>query len=185
MPQNKQKLICNTLTMVVATVAIVLLGFSSSYSSVAALSLQSVIHHHHSNVFDKKQQDSASSGGDGRSSSNTKSSDNSNNDGSSDGINNNNKNQGTNDDSSNSGAHDNLQSVEPAKTGKEGELGSGENVASPTGTTAPTPESQTSCEQGSNCTNQQGLGDHDRSSTTGSAGKSGQDNNTPFILPFP
>lgn len=170
--------------MVVATVAIVLLGFSSSYSSVAALSLQSVIHHHHSNVFDKKQQDSASSGGDGSSSSNTKSSDNSNNDGSSDGINNN-KNQGTNDDSSNSGAYDNLQSVEPAKTGKEGEIGSGENVASPTGTTGLTPESHTSCEQGSNCTNQQRLGDHGRSSTTGSAGKSGQDNNTPFILPFP
>ena len=183
MPQNKQKLICNTLTMVVvATVAIVLFGFSSSYSSVAALSLQLVIHHPRK-VFDNKQQDSASSGGDG-SSSNTKSSDNSNNDGSSDG-NNNSKNQGTNDGSSNSDAHDNLQSVEPAKTGKEWELGSGENVASPTRTTAPTPQSQTSCEQGSNCTDQQGVGDHDRSSTTGSASKSGQDNNTPFILPFP
>jgi hypothetical protein len=82
MPQNKQKVICRTLTMAVATVAIVLLGFSSSYSSVAALSSQPVTHHN-SKVFDKKQQDSTSSGEDGSSSSNTKSSDDSNNEGSS------------------------------------------------------------------------------------------------------
>jgi hypothetical protein len=77
MPQNKQKVICHTLTMAVATVAIVLLGFSSSYSSVAAFPFQSAIHHHNK-VFDKKQQDSSSSGDRSGSSSHTKNSDNSN-----------------------------------------------------------------------------------------------------------
>jgi hypothetical protein len=50
----------------------------------------------------------------------------------------------------------------------------------------PTPD--TTCEQGSNCTDQQGLSDRDRSSTTSttSAITSGEDNNnTPFVLPFP
>ena len=134
-------------------------------------------------MFDKKQQDSASGRGDS-SSSKTKGLDNSNTEGISK-NNNNDKNyqQGTNDGRSNS-----RQSVEHAKTGKEVERGGGENVAPPTVTTAPTPESQTSCKQGSNCTGHQGLSDHDRSSTTSSTNTLEQDNgNTPFVLslPFP
>ena len=191
MPLNKQKVICRTsIIIVVSAVAIVLLGSSSAF----ALSLQPAIHQHNK-VFDKKRQhgDGSSSSGGG---SDTKSSDKSNNE---DNSNNNNVDrnsiQGTNDGRSNSGAHNNLQSVKPTKTGKEveGEGGSGENVAPSTGTTLPTPQSQTSCEQGSDCTDQQGLGDHDRSSTTttGSATASKQNNNnnnsTPFVLslPFP
>jgi len=163
-------------------VAIILLGSSSAF----ALSLQPAIHQHNK-VFDNKRQhgDGSSSNGAG---SDTKSSDKSNNDGNSNNNNiDRNSNQGTNDGRSNSGAHNNLQSVEPAKTGKEveGEGGSGQNVAPPIGTTMSTPQSQTSCEQGSDCTDQQGLGDRDRSSPT--TGATTKQEDTPFVLslPFP
>jgi len=185
MPHNKQKVICNTLTIVLATVAIILLGlgFSSSYSSVAALSLESVIHHQ-SKVFDKKQQDGGSSAAHSSSStgsSDTKSSDRSNNEGNNNNIDRNN-NQVTNDGNSNSGAHDDLQAVEPAntKTREQQQRGIGESIV-PSGTATPSP--QTTCEQGSNCTDQQGLSDHDRSTTAITT----EQDNTPFVLslPFP
>jgi hypothetical protein len=192
MPHNKQKVICNTLTIVLATVAIILLGlgFSSSYSSVAALSLESVIHHQ-SKVFDKKQQDGGSSAAHSSSStgsSDTKSSDRSNNEGNNNNNKNNNNNidrnnnQVTNDGNSNSGAHDDLQGVEPAntKTREQQQRGIGESIV-PSGTAKPSP--QTTCEQGSNCTDQQGLSDHDRSTTAITT----EQDNTPFVLslPFP
>ena len=171
MLHNKQKVICHTL---IIAVTIVMLG--SSYSSVSAFPLQSVIHHHHK-VFDKKQESGSSSS----SSSDTKSSDNSKNEGN--GNNNNkNNNQGT-DDGSNTGHDNNLQVVEPAKTGEQ-QQGTGESVA-PIETATPMP--QTSCEQGSNCTDQQGLSDRDRSTTATTSTTTTKQDNTPFVLslPFP
>src|SRR4051812_20597202 len=127
MLHNKQKVICHTLIIVVATVAIIVLGSSSAF----ALSLQSVIHQHNK-VFDKKQQDGDSSSSSG--SSDTKSSDKSNNEANNNNNIDKNYQRSTNDGTSNSGAHDKLQAVEPAETGKEGERVSGENIAPPTGT---------------------------------------------------
>jgi cytoskeletal protein RodZ len=168
MLHNKQKVTCYTLIIVAVT--ILMLG----YSSVSAFPFQTTTINHHK-IFGKKQASSSSSGADSSSSrsSDTKGSDNSN-------DNNNNKknnNQGTNDDSDTS-PDDNLQSAETDQ-----QQGTGESVA-PTGTATPTP--QATCEQGSNCTDQQGLSDHDRSPTD-SAAATTQDNNTPFILsvPFP
>jgi cytoskeletal protein RodZ len=186
MPLSKQNVACYML-MIIA-VAFVLLG-SSAF--VFALSLQQPSIHNYNKVFDKEQ-DSVSTGDGSRrssssnshsSNSHTKSYDNSN-EGNSD-DNNKNDNQGTND-GSNTGAHNNnLLAVEPAKSGEQQQQSDRENVASTTGTTTPTPIPHASCEQGSNCTDQQGLNDQDRSSSS-----SEQDNNnntTPFVLslPFP
>ena len=186
MPLSKQNVACYML-MIIA-VAFVLLG-SSAF--VFALSLQQPSIHNYNKVFDKEQ-DSVSTGDGSRrssssnshsSNSHTKSYDNSN-EGNSD-DNNKNDNQGTND-GSNIGAHNNnLLAVEPAKSGEQQQQSDRENVASTTGTTTPTPKPHASCEQGSNCTDQQGLNDQDRSSSS-----SEQDNNnntTPFVLslPFP
>jgi hypothetical protein len=176
-------------TLVVVT--IVMFGSSSPphfYSSVSAFSFQSAIHHHNK-IFDKKQgSDSMGdhTGSSGRSS-DAKRSDKSNNEGNSNNDNNRNNNQGTND-GSNPGADNNLQPADTDQQQQQQQQGGGENVAPidtsiPTPTRTPTP--QTACEQGSNCTDQQVLSDRDRSSTTSSAGTSGQDNNTPFVLPFP
>jgi hypothetical protein len=156
---NKHKVICHAL---IIAVTILMLG----YSSVFAFPFQSTIHHH--KVFDKKQDIGGSN------SLHRKSSDNSNNEGNS--VNNNNR--GTNDDRR--GSDNNLQAVEPAKT-HEQQQRSGENVA-PTGIATPTPE--TTCEQGSNCTDQQGLSDRDRFTT---ASDNTTEDNTPFVLslPFP
>jgi hypothetical protein len=80
----------------------------------------------------------------------------------------------------------NLQSVETDQ--EQQQQGTGEYISSVgTATPTPTPAPQITCEQESNCTDQQGFNDRDRSSspTTSSAGTSGQDNNTPFLLPFP
>jgi lipopolysaccharide export LptBFGC system permease protein LptF len=183
MPQNKQKVICHSLTMVVVTVAIVLLGFSS----VFALSLQPAIHQHNK-VFDKKQQDRSSSAAHSSSSgsSDSKSSDKLNNEGNSNNDNNRNNNQGTND-GSNPGADDNLQSADTDQQQQQEQQGGRENVAPlDTSTPTPTPTPQTACEQGSNCTDQQGLSDRNRS-TTNTATVTKQDDNTPFVLslPFP
>jgi hypothetical protein len=181
MLHDKQKVISHALITGVAVAAIVMFGFSSySSSSAFALPFQSAIHHHNK-VFDKKQDSGsnskeASNGGDSSanddssrasSTSETKSSDSSNNLASSD-NNNRNNDQGTND-GSNIGAHNNLQT--------------GDNIAQ-SETATPTP--QTTCEQGSNCTDQQGLSDRDRS-TTDTATVTKQDDNTPFVLslPFP
>jgi cytoskeletal protein RodZ len=204
MLHNKQKMICHTL---IIALTIVILGFSS-YSSIFAISVQSAIHHH--KVFDKKQdsdsdsKDARSDGSDGRpssssdkiddhlqissshssdsgsssSSSDTKSSDNTNNVDSAN-TNKNNNDQSTND-GSNTGADNNLQAVEPAKTGEQQQQSTGKN-SSLIGTATST--SHTSCEQGSNCTDQQGLSDHDRS-TTDNTTTTKQDN-MPFVLPFP
>jgi hypothetical protein len=118
--------------------------------------------------------------------SDTKSSDNSNNEGSSGnknndrGTNNNHQQQpepGSNDESSNTGADNNLQAVEPPKTGK-GEQGTGATVpADKTVTPSPPP---TTCEQGSTCTHQQDSSNRDHSNTT-------TKDKTPFVLslPFP
>jgi hypothetical protein len=187
MLHNKQKVICHTL---IIAVTIVLLGSSSYSSSVFAFPFQSTIHHH--KVFDKKQDSGsnpkdARNGGDSSdnsdssrasSTSDTKSSDSSNNLASSD-NNNRNNDQGTND-GSNTGAHNNLQAVEPAKTSEQ--QGTAENIPS-SGTATPIP--QTTCEQGSNCTDQQGLSDHDRSTTASTTPSKQED--TPFVLslPFP
>jgi hypothetical protein len=79
-----------------------------------------------------------------------------------------------------------LQAIDTAKPDEQEQQGAGENVP-PTGTATPTP--QTSCEQGSNCTDQQGLSDRDRSTTATTTNTTKQDNNnnTPFVLslPFP
>jgi cytoskeletal protein RodZ len=160
MLHNKEKVICRVL---IIAVTILMLG----YSSVFAFPFQSAIHHH--KVFDKKQVSSSSSSR----SSETKA--NSNN-------NNKNNNQGTSD-GSNTSPDNNLRSAE---TDQQQQQGTGESVSS-VGTAAPmpTPTPHTTCEQGSNCTDQQSLSDQNRSSTTINAGTSGQDNNTPFILPFP
>ena len=149
-------------------------GSYYSSSSVSAFSLQSPIHHH--KVFDKKQ------GSDSRSSSDTKRSDNSDNNGNSNNDDSNkNNNQGTND-GSNTGTDNTFQAVEPAKSGEQQQQGSGENIAS---IEMVTPKSKTICEQGSNCTDQQGSSDRDRSTTDAAPTK--QDDNTPFVLslPFP
>jgi cytoskeletal protein RodZ len=162
------KVTCSALIIVVVT--ILMLG----YSSVFAFPFQTTTNHHHK-ILDKKQVSSSSSSSLADDSSSRSSSDakgNSNN-------NNKNNNQGTND-RSNTGSDNNLQSAETDQK----QQGGRENVA-PTDTSTPTPTPQTACEQGSNCTDQQGLSDRDRSSTTSSAGTSGEDNNTPFVLPFP
>ena len=160
---KQNKVSCHALIIVVAS-AIVMLGSSySSLPSVSAFPFQSAIHHH--KVFDKKQVSSSSSSSDAKANSNNNNK-------------NNNQDTGTND-GSNTRPDNNLQSAE---TDQKQQQGGGENVP-PTDTSTPTP--QTACEQGSNCTDQQGLSDRDRSSTTSSASTSGQDNNTPFVLPFP
>jgi hypothetical protein len=191
MLHNKQKVISGILMILVVTL---MLG-CSSYSYVFAPPLQPANHHH--KVFDKKQDSGtsskdASNGGDGDSS------DNSGGYSSSSG-----KTLGHTDDSSSdssrgsstsdirsSDSSNNLDNSDNKNNdhstndvGNTGEnQGSRENV-SLTGTNTPTP--QTTCEQGSNCTDQQGLGDRDRFTTATTARK--QDNNTPFILslPFP
>ena len=125
----------------------------------------------------------SSSSSSSRSTPDTKSSDSSNNLRNSD--NNENNDQSTNDGSSNTGADNNLRAVEPTKPDEQAQQGAGENVP-PTGTATPTP--QTSCEQGSNCTDQQGLSDRDRSTpATTNTTKQDNNNNTPFVLslPFP
>ena len=173
MLHDKQKVIYHTLIMVVAFTIVM---FGSYYSSsVSAFSLQSPIHHH--KVFDKKH------GSDSSSSSDTKRSDNSDNNGNSNNNNydsNKNNNQGTND-GSNTGTDNTFQAVEPAKSGEQQQQGSGENIAP---IEIATPKSKTICEQGSNCTDQQGSSDRDRSAT---AATTKQDDNTPFVLslPFP
>jgi cytoskeletal protein RodZ len=208
MLHNKQKVICHTL---IIALTIVILG-SSCYSSVSAFPFQSTIHH---KVFDKIQDSrsnskDASNGNSGRSSSSssdktvdhlqvssgtgsssssskstpdTKSSDSSNNLRNSD--NNENNDQSTND-GSNTGADNNLQAIEPAKPDEQAQQEAGENVPS-TGIATPTP--QITCELGSNCTDQQGLSDRDRSTTANSTSTTKHDkkNNTPFVLslPFP
>ena len=201
---DRQKVIYGIL--VIIAVAVLMLGsFSSFYSSVYALSLQSSNAHH--KVFDKKQDSGTRSkdarndgGGDGSSdnsgggssssrsdktlghrddsssdnsidgsssTSDTRSSDSSNNLGNSDNNNNkNNNDQGTKD---------------GGNTGEN--QGTGDNIPL-TGTDTPTP--QTTCEHGSNCTDQQGLSDRDRS-TTATTDSTKQDDNAPFVLslPFP
>jgi hypothetical protein len=97
--------------------------------------------------------------------------------------NNKNNNQGTNDGSSNTGADNNLQAAEPAnaKTDEQQQQqGTGESIA-PSGSATPSP--QPTCEQRTNCTDQQGLSDHDRSTTDTTT----EQDNTPFVLslPFP
>ena len=165
---KQNKVSCHTLIIVVAS-AIVMLGSSYSYlPSVSAFPFQSAIHHH--KVFDKKQVSSSSG-----SSSDAKASSNNNNK-------NNNQDTGTNDGGDTS-PDNNLQSAETDQQQQQ-KQGGGENVA-PIDTSTPTSTPETTCEQGSNCTDQQGFSDRDRSSTTSSAGTSGQDNNTPFVLPFP
>jgi hypothetical protein len=218
MLHNKQKAICHTLTI---ALTIVILGSSCYSSSVSAFTLQPAIHHDklfdkkqdsRSNSKDASNGGS-STGNSGRSSSSssdktvdhlqvssgtgsssssssrstpdTKSSDSSNNLRNSD--NNENNDQSTND-GSNTGTDNNLQAIDPAKPDEQEQQGAGENVP-PTGTATPTP--QTSCEQGSNCTDQQGLSDRDRSTTATTTNTTKQDNNnnnnTPFVLslPFP
>jgi hypothetical protein len=163
------------LIITVGVITILILGFSSysSPSSVSALPFQSATHHH--KISDKKQSgdsiDVSSS-----SNSDTKRSDHFN-EGNSKNINKNN-NQGTHD-SSNTGAG--LSAAEPAKSGEQQQQGNGENAA-PIQTSTPTPE--TTCEQGSNCTDQQSLSDRDRS--TNASGPTEQED-TPFVLslPFP
>ena len=186
MSLNKQNVICH---ISIIALAIVLLGSSSVSVSASAFDLpfQSALHHHNK-VFDKKQQDHGSSG-----SADTKSSHKSNNKGNSNNNNfdNNNK-QGANDcgGSSDSGSHDSLQAIQLAKSGQQQQQVAGENI--PPILTSPGATPSTTCEQGSNCTDQQGLNGQDRSSsTTGSATASEQNNNnnnsTPFVLslPFP
>ena len=172
MLHDKQKVMCHTLIIVLAFPIVM---FGSYYSSsVSAFSLQSPIHHH--KVFDNKQESDSSS------SSDTKRSDNSNNNGNSNNNDDNNKNnnQGTNDDS-NTGTGKTFKAVEPAKSGEQ-QHGSGENIAP---IEIVTPKSKTMCEQGSDCTDQQGSSDRDLSTTDAATTK--QDYNTPFVLslPFP
>jgi clumping factor A len=196
MLHNKQKVISGILIIIVVT--IVMLGYSSSHSFVSAFPLQSANHHH--KVFDKKQDsgsssrdmDSGSSDNNDRSSSSsqygssdvsssssgsstdTKNSYNSN----SIGNNSNNNDQGANG-GSNTGADNNLHAIESPKTDQQ-QQGTGENIP-PTETTTPTP--QTTCEQGSDCTDQQGSGNSDHSTTPTTT----KQDNTPFVfsLPFP
>ena len=141
-----------------------------SYSSVSALSLQSVIHHQNK-AFSKKQDGGSNSNGgsSGGSSgnSNTKGSDNLNNEDNSnsniDKKNNQRTNHGTN-----TGRHNILVGIEPTKAGRQQQQVAGENI--PPILTSPGATPSTTCEQGSNCTDQQGLNDQDHSSsTTGSA----------------
>ena len=170
MLDDKQKKVSfHTLIIVVAS-AIVILGSSySSLHSVSAFPFQSAIHHH--KVFDKKQVSGSSSSSDAKANSNNNNK-------------NNNQDTGTNDGGDTS-PDNNLQSAETDQQQQQQQKqGGGENVA-PIDTSTPTPTPETTCEQGSNCTDQQGFSDRDRSSTTSSAGTSGQDNNTPFVLPFP
>jgi hypothetical protein len=180
--------------MWIISVAITLVLLSVfSYSSVSALSLQSVIHHQNK-AFSKKQDGGSNSNGgsSGGSSgnSNTKGSDNLNNEDNSNSNIDKKNNQGTNH-GTNTGHHNNL-AIEPPKTGgQQQQQITGENI--PPIMTTPAPMPSIICEQGSNCTDQQGVNDQDRSSSsmTSSATTSEQDNNsnnnTPFVLslPFP
>ena len=165
----------------VVAVTIIMSGFSFHSSSVSAFPLQSVIHHNNK-VFDNDKNQGSGSSRDSSSSSSldTKSSDNSN-EGNDNNNNENNNNHGTRD-SSDTNADTNSQVLQSAKSPeKKQQQGSTENVA-PIGTATPTPE--TTCEQGSNCTDQQGLTDQDRSTTSADITKV---DNTPFVLslPFP
>ena len=175
--------VCNMWVVVgvVVAVTIIMSGFSF-HSSVSAFPLKSVIHHNNK-VFDNDKNQGSGSSRDGSSSSSsldTKSSDNSN-EGNDNNNNENNNNHGTRD-SSDTNADTNSQVLQSAKSPeKKQQQGSTENVA-PIGTATPTPE--TTCEQGSNCTDQQGLTDQDRSTTSADTIK---EDNTPFVLslPFP
>jgi cytoskeletal protein RodZ len=177
--------ICNMwVVVVVVAVTIIMSGFSF-HSSVSAFPLKSVIHHNNK-VFDNDKNQGSGSSRDGSSSSSssssldTKSSDNSN-EGNDNNNNENNNNHGTRD-SSDTNADTNSQVLQSAKSPeKKQQQGSTENIA-PIGTATPTPE--TTCEQGSNCTDQQGLTDQDRSTTSADTTKV---DNTPFVLslPFP
>jgi fructose-specific phosphotransferase system component IIB len=173
--------ICNMwVVVVVVAVTIIMSGFSF-HSSVSAFPLKSVIHHNNK-VFDNDKNQGSGSSRDSSSSNSldTKSSDNSN-EGNDNNNNENNNNHGTRD-SSDTNADTNSQVLQSAKSPeKKQQHGSTENVA-PIGTATPTPE--TTCEQGSNCTDQQGLTDQDRSTTSADTTKV---DNTPFVLslPFP
>jgi cytoskeletal protein RodZ len=175
--------ICNMwVVVVVVAVTIIMSGFSF-HSSVSAFPLKSVIHHNNK-VFDNDKNQGSGSSRDGSSSSSssldTKSSDNSN-EGNDNNNNENNNNHGTRD-SSDTNADTNSQVLQSAKSPeKKQQQGSTENIA-PIGTATPTPE--TTCEQGSNCTDQQGLTDQDHSTTSADTTKV---DNTPFVLslPFP
>ena len=162
--------------VVVSIVSILALGVYSYSSSALALSLPSVISHH--KISDKKQD---SDGRDVISSSRTDTKSSSYNTGNSNNNENNNKNnnQGTKD-GSNTGTDNTFQAAEPTKSEEQQQEG-GENIA--TSVIAP-PQSETTCEQGSNCTDQQGLTDRDRPMTDAATN---QDDNTPFVLslPFP
>ena len=118
---------------------------------------------------------SSDGGGDG--SSEAKSSADSN-EGNGDSNNENNNNQDTRDTNADTNSQD-LQSAKSAE--QKQQQGSTENVA-PTGTATPAPA--TACEQVSNCTDQQGLTDRDRSTTSADTTKV---DNEPFVLslPFP
>jgi hypothetical protein len=178
--RNKQKKVtCNMWIIIVVAVTILMFGFSF-HSSVSAFSLQSVIHHNNK-VFDNdKNQGSGSSRGSSSGSLDTKSSEDSN-EGNGNSNNENNNIQDTHD-SSDTNVDTNSQDLQSAKSAeKKQQQGSTENVA-PIGTATPTLE--TTCEQGSNCTDQQGLTDQDRSTTSAEPTKV---DNTPFVLslPFP
>ena len=170
MSHNKQEVNCRMWIIAVAITIVLLNDFS--YSSLSAFSLQSVIHHQNQ-VFSKKQDGDSNSNSAG--SSNTKSSDNSNNEG----------NSNTNIDKKNNQRTNRPTDTGSHITGGQQQQVSGEDI--PPIVTAPSAMPSTTCEQGSNCTDQQGLSDRDRSSpTTSNTGTSGQNNNsTPFVLPFP
>ena len=177
--RNKQKKVTCNMWIIVVAVTILMFGFSF-HSSVSAFSLQSVIHHNNK-VFDNdKNQGSGSSRGSSSGSLDTKSSEDSN-EGNGNSNNENNNIQDTHD-SSDTNVDTNSQDLQSAKSAeKKQQQGSTENVA-PIGTATPTPE--TTCEQGSNCTDQHGLTDQDRSTTSADTTK---EDNTPFVLslPFP
>jgi hypothetical protein len=159
-------------------ITLILLSASHFYSSVSAFSfsLQSVIHHQN-NIFSKKQDGGSDSNSNGigisSSNPNTKGSDNSDNEGNSNTDIDMKNNQRTNS-PTDTGSH---------ITGGRQQQVTGENI--PPIVTAPAATPSTTCEQGSNCTDRQGLSDRDRSSITSNASTSGQNNNIPFVLPFP
>jgi hypothetical protein len=185
MLHNKQKVVTGMSIMII--VAILTFG-SSSYSLVSAISSQSSVDHHKASV--KKQESRSDANADDRSSkdkgnaerndkvgassgssqghssdassstsnSDTEGSDNSNNVGDAE-KNNNNNNQAT-DDGSNTGIGENVPSITPA-----------------------IPAPHRSCDQGSNCTDQQDPSNTDHP-TAATPTKQGS---TPFVLslPFP
>ena len=175
--------------LVIMAVTVMILG-SSFYSSVSAVSSQSSMTHHKAFV---KKQDGGSKSHDGGSSRSKDTGIGNDGDSSSDNsggssTSSSDKTVGHTDDSSSDGSSitsDTKSSDSSNRLGNSDNDNNNKNNDQATNDVGNTGESQRSgdqptCEQGSNCTDQQGLSDRDRSTTTTTATK--QEDNAPFVL---